>query len=284
MVGGRVEPGAADVVVLPKKQAWEAAFGGQQAARPHVRARLAGWPERLLAPRPPSDETDRQFLTRLARDTWRGLAALVDREHACRSTTSGWAPSRASATTPTSPRRALPDRHRRGARPRAGRRRARRRSACGALATLERLETHAGFFFNYYDTTTLERSSDFVSFVDSAWLTAGPDGGAPAFPELARRATRLIDAHGLRLLLRRDARAHVARLLRPPPGAARGTTTGSSTPRRGWGAASPSARATSPRRTGSGWSAPSGGLQLADARAAWTPRAKAVRGHTFFGG
>jgi hypothetical protein len=81
MVGGRVEPGAADVVVLPRKQAWEAAFGGQQAARPHVRARLAGWPEQLLAPRPPRDETDRQFMTRLARDTWRGLSASVDREH-----------------------------------------------------------------------------------------------------------------------------------------------------------------------------------------------------------
>ncbi|HKE89804.1 MAG TPA: hypothetical protein VKB45_05685, partial [Gemmatimonadales bacterium] len=28
MVGGQVEPGARDVVVLPKKKAWETTFGG----------------------------------------------------------------------------------------------------------------------------------------------------------------------------------------------------------------------------------------------------------------
>ncbi len=81
MVGGQVEPGAQELVVPPKKKAWEATFGGEEAARPHVRARLAGWPERLLGPRPPRDETDRQFMTRLARDTWRGLAAFVDRDN-----------------------------------------------------------------------------------------------------------------------------------------------------------------------------------------------------------
>src|SRR5262245_44053621 len=58
MVGGQVEPGAQEQVVPPKKKAWEAAFGGEEAARPHVRARLAGWPERLLGARPPRDETD----------------------------------------------------------------------------------------------------------------------------------------------------------------------------------------------------------------------------------
>ena len=47
MVGGQVEPGAQELVVPPKKKAWEATFGGEEAARPHVRARLAGWPERL---------------------------------------------------------------------------------------------------------------------------------------------------------------------------------------------------------------------------------------------
>jgi len=47
---------------------------------------------------------------------------------------------------------------------------ARIRAVLGALG---RLETHEGFFFNYYDTTSLERTSNFVSFVDSAWLTAG---------------------------------------------------------------------------------------------------------------
>ena len=48
MVGGQVEPGAKEPLVLPNKKAWEATFGGEEAARPHVRARLAGWPQRLV--------------------------------------------------------------------------------------------------------------------------------------------------------------------------------------------------------------------------------------------
>jgi hypothetical protein len=71
MVGGQVEPGAKQPVLLPRKQAWEASFGGEEAARPHVRARLVGWP-RLLASRPPHAETDNDFMMRVARDTWRG--------------------------------------------------------------------------------------------------------------------------------------------------------------------------------------------------------------------
>src|SRR6185295_17426160 len=51
-----------------------------------------------------------------------------------------------------------------------------------------------GFFFNYYDTTSLERTSNLVSFVDSSWLTAGLMVVRGAFPELAEACTRLIDA------------------------------------------------------------------------------------------
>src|SRR6185436_2922807 len=61
------------------------------------------------------------------------------------------------------------------------------------LDTLETLETDDGFFFNYYDTTSLERTSHFVSFVDSAWLVAGLIVVRQTFPELAPRATALID-------------------------------------------------------------------------------------------
>jgi hypothetical protein len=63
-----------------------------------------------------------------------------------------------------------------------------------ALDTLRTLETYEGFFYNYYDTTTLERTSDFVSFVDSAWLTAGLVVVRQAFPELWKDATDLIGA------------------------------------------------------------------------------------------
>lgn len=193
MVGGLVEPGAQEVVVPPRKKAWEATFGGEAAARPHIRARLAGWPERLLAPRPPHDETDRQFMTRLARDTWRGLSAFVDRDS-----------------------RLPVDNVRLGANPRVGdytnittvglrmlaivaARELALLSDANALAelralfaTLDRLEKHAGFFFNYYDTTSLERSSNFVSFVDSSWLTAGLIVVRATFPELRATTTRLI--------------------------------------------------------------------------------------------
>ena len=33
MVGGQVEPGAQELVVPPKKKAWEATFGGEEAAQ-----------------------------------------------------------------------------------------------------------------------------------------------------------------------------------------------------------------------------------------------------------
>jgi hypothetical protein len=206
MVGGQVEPGAKELVSLPKKKAWEATFGGEEAARPYVRARLAGWPQRLLVPLLPRDEADREFMTRVARDTWRGLSALVDRDHR------------------------LPiDNVRLGADPRVGdytnittvglrmiaivaARELALVSDAEALAelralftTLDRLETHAGFFFNYYDTTSLERSSNLVSFVDSSWLTAGLMVVRATFPELHATTTRLIDAQDYRFFYDRTA-------------------------------------------------------------------------------
>src|SRR5207245_7953147 len=66
------------------------------------------------------------------------------------------------------------------------------------LDTLGRLETHDGFFFNYYDTISLERTSNFISFVDSSWLTAGLMVVRSTIPELYDRCTRLIDAGNYR--------------------------------------------------------------------------------------
>ena len=205
VVGGRVEPGARDVVVPAKKKAWEATFGGEDAARPHVAARLAGWPSRLVATRDGLPATDRAFVERLARDTWRGLDAFVDREHQ------------------------LPVDHVRLGRTSADRGEARvgdytnittvglrliaivaagelglvPRDAAVArvralLATLDALETHDGFFFNYYDTTSLERTSNLVSFVDSSWLSAGLMVVRTSFPELHDACTRLIDRQDYR--------------------------------------------------------------------------------------
>ncbi|MBN1492949.1 MAG: DUF3131 domain-containing protein, partial [Candidatus Omnitrophica bacterium] len=61
------------------------------------------------------------------------------------------------------------------------------------LNTIERLETHQGFLFNYYDTTTMERTSNFISQIDSGWLTAGIDVVKNAFPDkLKRQCERIL--------------------------------------------------------------------------------------------
>ncbi len=62
------------------------------------------------------------------------------------------------------------------------------------MDTLEKIEYHSsGFPYNYYDTTTAERTSYFVSLVDSGWLVAGLYVVKNAFPEeLNEQAERLI--------------------------------------------------------------------------------------------
>lgn len=187
----------------PRKRAWEAARGGPEAAREDLQRRLEGWPRTLLADR---EEllalSDEALLDRLAHDTWRGLAALTDREHGLPVNhvlfpKGSLAPlhSRigdyASATdiglwlVAVVAARDLalvaPDE----ARDRVDR----------ALDSLDRLDKHAGLLFNYYDTTTLERTSDFVSFVDSGWLATGLIVARRAFPELAARCTALLARH-----------------------------------------------------------------------------------------
>jgi hypothetical protein len=204
VVGGRHEPEAGDRVPSPKKRAWEARFGGEIAARPHVAARLAGWPRMRTAGDLP--ETDDAFLRRLAADTWRGLAAFVDREHALpvdHVRLGDRSLSRAAArvgdyTNVTSVGlylAALAAAHDVGVVPRDD---AVRRVAA-VLDTLDRLETHDGYFFNYYDTTTLERTSNLLSFVDSAWLVAGLVVVRQTFPELAPRAGAVVDRIDFRL-------------------------------------------------------------------------------------
>src|SRR4029453_14352585 len=66
VVGGRVEPGARDLVVPVGKKAWGAGFGGEEAARPHVRARLAGWPTTPLVDPDALPASDEAFVARLA--------------------------------------------------------------------------------------------------------------------------------------------------------------------------------------------------------------------------
>ncbi len=185
----------------PRKAAWERSVGGPVAAKEQIRRRLSGWPERLLADRASLPVEDREFLWRVARDTWRGIAAFTDRENGLpidhvrfganslelASTQIGDYVSPSSIglyLVALSAALELELVTREEALARLGR----------VMRTLERLESHQGMLYNFYDTTSLERTSGFLSFIDSAWLTAGLMVVRGTFPELAELATSMIDA------------------------------------------------------------------------------------------
>ncbi|MBK8754854.1 MAG: DUF3131 domain-containing protein [Candidatus Competibacteraceae bacterium] len=195
---GQPGPSTRDPVIPPIKTAWENSIGGKAAAQPQIHARLAGWPERLLVNPAELPAADPAFLERLARDTWRGLTALSDRDHGLPLDTVRFngsiAPDRAGLGDYTNvtniglylidmvAARELGLINTEEMQARLKR----------TLDTLEQLETYQGFFYNYYDTTTLERTSNFISFVDSAWLTAGLMVVRNSVAELAERCSRLI--------------------------------------------------------------------------------------------
>jgi hypothetical protein len=184
----------------PRKRAWEQSVGGPQAAKPYLRARLAGWPSQLRVARDSLPAGEREFLLRVARDTWRGIAALTDRENGLpidhlRLGQGSLEPADAKIGDYVSPSSvglylvAVAAAHELElvSRAEAVDRIAR------VLATLGRLETYRGVFYNFYDTTSLERTTGFVSFIDSAWLTAGLMVARSSFAEVADVATRMID-------------------------------------------------------------------------------------------
>ncbi len=136
----------------------------------------------------------------IARATWQGLIALTDREHGLpvdhvTLAETGVDPALAQVGDYTSPSTvgvwlmAVAGAEKLGliGRPEAV------DLTDHALQTLAALERRQGFFYNYYDTTTLERSSNFVSSVNSSWLSAGLIVVRQVFPELAGPAGRLIE-------------------------------------------------------------------------------------------
>jgi hypothetical protein len=190
---------ARETVTPRKKKAWERALGGEDAAKPHIQARLAGWPKRVLADKQTLPAGNGEFALRVARDAWKALDALTDRENGLpidhvRFTKTSTAITDARIGDYASgtniglnlidvaaaeelhfvSRSEAIDKIRR------------------VLDTLQHLETYRGLFFNYYDTTSLERTSNFLSFVDSSWLAAGLMVVRMTFPELHAPCTRLI--------------------------------------------------------------------------------------------
>ncbi len=197
---GQPGPSIHDPVITPRKTVLETQLGGKAALQPYLfHDRTAGWPTRLTVPPTELPADDRAFLQRLARDTWRGLAALSDRDHGLPFDTvrfhgdvtpaHSWLGDYTNVTNiglylidiVAAAELGLID---------AAEAQTRLNQT---LDSLERLETWRGFYFNYYDTTTLERTSHFVSFVDSAWLTTGLMVVRNSFPTLTERCTRLID-------------------------------------------------------------------------------------------
>jgi len=183
----------------PRKQKWERDAGSPEAARRLIHGRLAGWPSRFRVDPAELPKDDREFLWRVARDTWRGLSDLRDRENGLpidhvRFAPGSVDPAAAEIGDYTSPSTlglyvvaivaarelGLIDDAETVVRLRQ------------TLFTVRELETWSSMFFNYYDTTTLERTSDFLSFIDSAWMTAGAMLVRQTFPDLTQEVSERI--------------------------------------------------------------------------------------------
>ncbi len=205
--GGHPEAALLETVEAPRKKAWEAERGGEVAARPFVRARMNGWPAVLHVDGAVLPGDAGEFARRVARDTWRGLEALHDRENglpvdhvhldpASTGVPEGRVGDYANVTNVGLRMLSIAAANELGYIDEAG--------AVGRITqlfdTLDGLEIHRGFFFNYYDTTSLERTSNLLSFVDSSWLAAGLIVVRNRYAPLAERATRLIQAMDYTLL------------------------------------------------------------------------------------
>lgn len=169
----------------------------QLASPAATRPATKGWPSRLLVNRSTLPASDRDFLFRLARDTWRGLDALTDEQtglpwdHVVLSAeASGAVQAHPGDYVTTSSiglylvaivaayELGLIDLGEAATR------------AESVLDAIEGLETYEGYCFNFYETRSLRRASNFVSFVDSAWLSAGLIVARQALPSVAERSTR----------------------------------------------------------------------------------------------
>ena len=184
--------------LAPRKRAWEESVGGRGlAARADPRAarrladELAVDPSSLPARRPRVPRAPRARHVARPRRAHRPRERPAGRPRALRSPSPLDLRRAESATTRTSPRRPPP-------RSRSSRRASSASSTRDEAVAPRRARSstrssssrrYAGFFFNYYDTTSLERTSNFLSFVDSAWLTAGLMVVRTAFPELRRART-----------------------------------------------------------------------------------------------
>jgi len=157
---------------------------------------LKGFPENVLNNRK-MPNTDTEFLQTIARDTWGYFRDIVDRKRNLPLNYIQVAPKRAvgdyvSTTDLGLYFMSIVSAYDLGF---IDRKEAIERIR-DSLDTVEKLEKAHGFMYNYYDTTRLNPTSSFISFVDSGWLMMGLIIVRQAFPEeLGDRCTRIIDSH-----------------------------------------------------------------------------------------
>ncbi|MBI4394684.1 MAG: DUF3131 domain-containing protein [Candidatus Omnitrophica bacterium] len=165
--------------------------------------RLQGYPSSVF-PEKHFPEEDRAFLMTIAKDTWKFFDHIVDHEHQLPLDTiqlgeskpiapDGWIGDYTNVTNIGLYLMCLVSAYDLGF---ISREEAVKRIGA-TLDTIEKLEHHkSGFLYNYYDTTTLERTSYFVSLVDSGWLDAGIYVVKNAFPEEFReQCERMLAGH-----------------------------------------------------------------------------------------
>ncbi len=163
--------------------------------------RLGGFPKQVVVKKQFPDDP-KEFLREVAKDTWRFFDEIVDKEHGLpldtiqigKETPDGEGVSIGDYTNVTNIGvyfMCLVSAYDLGF---ITKEEAIKRIRL-TMTTMENVEYHeSGFPFNYYDTTTAERTSYFVSLVDSGWLVAGLYVVKNAFPEeLTEQADRLIN-------------------------------------------------------------------------------------------
>jgi len=153
--------------------------------------RLGGFPEKSVVKKE-MPEDDREFIMEIAKDTWRFFNEIVDQEHGMPLDTiqigkgdealsdGAWIGDYTNVTNIGVYLMCVVSGYDLGF---ITKEEAVRRLRL-TMTTVGNLDYHeSGFPYNYYDTTTLERTSYFVSLVDSGWLMAGLYVVKNAFPE-----------------------------------------------------------------------------------------------------
>jgi hypothetical protein len=164
-------------------------------------SRLRGYPTRTVIKKEFPQNT-REFFMEIAKDTWKFFDNIVDKEHHLPLDTvqfakeapiyekDAWVGDYTNITNIGMYFLALVGANELGfITPEDAMGRAR-----DTIATLKKMPKHeSGFYFNYYDTSTLEQTSYFVSSVDSGWLAAGLIVIRNAFPELKPEVDEILD-------------------------------------------------------------------------------------------